>query len=78
MEPYHFSNAAPDTIAHHRSAQRSLDAEAEAALRQVVRFQEHGEVGIRAALPFAVNSVKIRLAHDARCARIILPLFTRA
>ncbi len=78
MEPYHFSNAAPDTIACHRSAQRSLDAEAEAALRQVVRFQEHGEVGTRAALPVAVNSVEIRFTHDARAARILLPRFTRA
>jgi hypothetical protein len=78
MEPYHFSNAAPDTIARHRSAQCSLDTEAEAALRQVVRFQEHGEVGTRAALPVAVYNVEIRLAHDARAARILLPRFTRA
>jgi hypothetical protein len=78
MEPYHFSNAAPHAIARHRSAQRSLDAEAKAALRQVVRFQEHGKVGTRAALPVAVNSVEIRLAHDARAARILLPRFTRA
>ncbi len=78
MEPYHFSNAAPDTIARHRSAQRSLDAEAKAALRQVVRFQEHGEVGTRAALPVAVNSVEIRLAHDARFSRIFRPFLTRA
>jgi hypothetical protein len=78
MQPYQFSNAAPDTIARYRPAQRSLDAKAKAALRQVVRFQEHGEVGTRAALPVAVNSVEIRLAHDARAARIFLPRFTRA
>ncbi len=45
MQPHHFPDAPPDTIAHHRPAQRSLDAEAKAALGQVVRFQEHGEVG---------------------------------
>jgi hypothetical protein len=78
MQPHHFSNAAPDTIAHHRPAHRSLDAESKAALRQVVRFQKHGEMGTRAALSVAVNSVEIRLAHDARAARILLPLFTRA
>jgi hypothetical protein len=63
MEPDHFSNASPHAIAHHRHTERSLDAEAKAALRQFVRFQEHGEVGTRAALPVAVNSVEIRLAH---------------
>jgi hypothetical protein len=77
MQPHDFSNAAPDTIARHRSTQCTLDAEAKAALRQVVRFQEHGEVRTRAALPVAVNSVEIRLAHDARAARILLRLFTR-
>jgi len=78
MQPYQFSNAPPDTIAHHRAAQRSLNAEAKAALRQIVCFQKHGEVGTRAALPVAVNSVEIRFAHDARAARIFLPLFIRA
>jgi hypothetical protein len=45
MQPHHFAHAPPHTIAHHRAAQRALDAEAKAALRQTVRFQEHGEVG---------------------------------
>jgi len=78
MQPDRFSHPPPDTIAHHRSTQRPLDAEAEAAERQVVRFQEHGEVGTRAALPVAVNGVEVRLAHDSRAARILLPRFTRA
>src|SRR5258705_13748272 len=78
MQPHHFSDAPPDTIAHHRSAQCSLDAEAKAALRQAIRFQEHGELGTRAALPVAVNSVEVRLAHNTRASRILLPLFTRA
>ena len=63
MEPDHFSNASPPAVAHHRATERSLDAETKAALGQFVRFQEHGEVGTRAALPVAVNSVEIRLAH---------------
>jgi hypothetical protein len=78
MQPHHFPDAPPDTITQHRPAQRSLDAEAEAALRQVVRFQEHGEVGTGAALPVAVYSVEIRFAHDARVPRIFLPFLTRA
>jgi hypothetical protein len=45
MEPEHFSNAPPDTIAHHRAAECSLNAEAKAALRQIIGFQEHREVG---------------------------------
>jgi hypothetical protein len=78
MQPHHFPYAPPDAIAHYRSAQRALDAEAKAALRQVIRFQEHGKVETRAALSVAVNSVEVRFAHDARAARIFLPLFTRA
>src|SRR4029077_11025849 len=49
MEPDQFSYASPHAIAHHRATERSLDAKAKAALRQFVRFQEHGEVGTRAA-----------------------------
>jgi len=78
MQPHYFSYASPDTIARHCAAQRSFDAEAKAALWQVIRFQEHGEVGTRAALPVAVNSVEIRFAHNARATRILPPFFTRA
>jgi hypothetical protein len=45
MQPHHFAYAPSDTIAHHRAAQRALDAEPKAALQQTIRFQEHGEVG---------------------------------
>src|SRR5437763_5959039 len=69
MEPDHFPYPPADTVAHYRAAQRSLDAEPKAALRQFVRFQKNGEVGTRAALPVAVNSVEIRLAHNSRSAR---------
>lgn len=78
MQPHQFSHAPSHAISRHRPAQRSFDAEAKAALRQVIRFQEHGEVGTRAALPVAVNSVEIRFAHNARTARILLPFFIRA
>jgi len=63
MQSHHFSNAPPNTVAGYRSTQCSLDAESKAALRQVVRSQEHGEMGTRAALPVAVNGVEVRLAH---------------
>jgi hypothetical protein len=84
MEPDHFSYAPPDAVAHYRAAERSLDAEAKPALRQIIRFQKNGEVGTRAALPVAINSVEIRLAHQLTrggrtcAARILLALFIRA
>jgi hypothetical protein len=84
MEPHYLPHAPAHAIPHHRPAEGSFDAESKAALRQIVRFQEHGEVGTRAALPVAVNSVKVRLAHQfARlgrpCAvRILLSILTRA
>ena len=63
MQSDHFSHPPPHAVAHHRSAQGSLDAKAKAALRKVVRFQEHGEMGTRAALSVAVNSVEVRFAN---------------
>ena len=83
MQPHYFPNAPPNTIARHRSAQRPFDAEAEAALRQIIRFHKHGEVGTRTALPVTVNSIEVRLAHEFACgartcvARILLPLVSR-
>jgi hypothetical protein len=78
VEPHDFADAPPDTIAHDRAAQSTLDAEAEAALRQVVRFHENSEVGTRAALAGAVHGIELRLAHQPRFARILLPGFIRA
>jgi hypothetical protein len=82
MEPNHFSDATPHAVTHYRPAEGPLDTESEAALRQIVRSQENGEVRTRAAFPVAVNSVEIRFAHQLaglsrRTARILLPLFTR-
>ena len=78
MQPCDLSHAPPDSIAHNRTAKSLLDAEAESALRQVVRLYKSNEVGTRAALPGAVHGVKLRLAHQPRFARILLPGFTRA
>ena len=72
------SQPPPDAIAHYRAAESSLDAEAEAALRQIVRFRENGEVGIGTALPMTVNRVEVRLAHEAHGRRIRQPGSIRA
>jgi len=73
VQPHDFSQAPPDSIAHKRTAKSLLDAEAEAALRQIVRLYESSEVGTRAAFVGAVDSVKLRLLHQPRFARIFLP-----
>jgi len=78
MEANHFANAAADAVAHHRAAESALDAEAEAALRQIVRFRENSEVGIGTALPMTVNRVEVRLAHESHRRRIRQPGFIRA
>jgi len=64
MEPDHFADAPTNAVAHYRAAESALDAETEAALRQVVRFRENGEVGTGTALPMTVNRVELRLAHQ--------------
>jgi hypothetical protein len=66
MTAHDLTNPSPDAIAHHRAAQRFLDAEAEAALGQLVRAKENSEVGTRAALPGAVHSVKFSPPHQPR------------
>jgi len=84
MEPHHFADAPADAIPHYRPAEIALDAETEAAQRQVVRFQENNEMGIGTALPMAVNRVEIRFAHQLACyrglrtARKLEPGFIRA
>src|SRR5260221_1679294 len=59
MAAHDFPHAPPDAIAHHRAAECLLDAESEAAVRQLVRAKKNGEVGIRAALPGTVYGVKL-------------------
>ncbi len=79
MTAHDLANPPPDAIAHHRAAQCLFDAEAEAALRQLVRAKENGEVGTRAALPGAVHSVKFSPSHQPRRAgKLQAPRITRA
>jgi len=79
MTAHDLSHPPPDAIAHHRAAQRLLDAEAEAALRQLVRAKENSEVGTRAALSGAVHSVKFSPPHQTRRAgKLQAPRITRA
>src|SRR5207245_11215564 len=63
------AHAPPDTIAHHRAAQRFLDAEAKTALRQFVRAKENGEVGTRSALSGEVHSIKFFATQQPPLAR---------
>jgi len=84
VEPDHFADAPANAIPHYRSAETALDAETEAALRQVVRFRENDEMGTGTALPMAVNRVEIRFARQLACdcelcaARELVPGFIRA
>ena len=78
VQPRQFAQAPPDSIAHNRAAKRFLNAEAKAALRQVVRFYKSCEVGTRAALAHAIDGIKLRLRYQPRFARKLQPGFTRA
>jgi len=77
MKANDFADAPANAIAHHRAAKSSFDAETETGLRQVIRLRENGEVGIRTALPMAVNRVEVRLAHETCRRRIRQPGFIR-
>jgi len=50
-------------IAHYRSAQGLLDAEAKSAVRQLIGAKKNREVGTRAALSGAVHSIKLSAPH---------------
>jgi len=78
MKANNFAGAPAHAIAHYRATESTLDAEAETALRQIVRFRENGEVGIGTALPMTVNRVEVRLAHETRRRRKAQPGFIRA
>ena len=78
MKANYFADAATHAIAEDRAAESALDAEAEAALRQVVRFRENGETGIRAALAMTIDCVEIRLANEPKRRRIGQPGTIRA
>lgn len=79
MTSHYLPHAPPDAIAHHRTAQSLLDAEAEAAQGQFVSAKKNGVVGTRAALAGAIHSVELSAPHQPRLARKIQwPLATRA
>jgi len=63
MDPDDLPHPSPDAIAHHRAADRFFDAEAEAALRQLVGAKKYSEVGIRAALACAIHGIKLSPPH---------------
>jgi hypothetical protein len=69
MAAHDLANSPPDTITHYRATQGLLEAEAKAALRQLIRAKENSEVGTRAALPGAVHGVKLSAPHQPRFAR---------
>jgi hypothetical protein len=68
----HFAQASSHAVTHHRAAECLLDAEAEAAQRQVIGTKKDGEVGTRAALPGTVNRVKLAAAHQTYASRKLL------
>jgi hypothetical protein len=73
-----FAHASADAIAHHRAAQRLLDAESEPALRQFICAKKYSEVGTRAALAVLVDDIKLSAPHQPRLARKLQPpCFTR-
>src|SRR2546429_3629040 len=72
-----FAHAPPDAVAHHRAAERFLNADAKAALRQFVGAKDNCEVGARAAPSGAVDSVKFAAPPKPRLARKRHRLFAR-
>ena len=77
MAAHDLSQAPPDTITHYRATQGLLDAEAKTALRQFVGAKKNCEVGTRAALSGAVDSIKFSAPHQPRFARKQIPVRTR-
>ncbi len=69
MAAHHFADAPPDAIAHHRAAERFLDAEAVAAVRQRIGAEKYSEVRAGAAFSGAIDGVEFSAADDPRFAR---------
>src|SRR5258708_3131725 len=68
----------PDPIAHYRTAQSLLDAEAESALRQFIGAEKNCEVGTRTALSGAIDGIKLSAPHQPHFARKQIPVRTPA
>lgn len=73
MAAHDLSNSAADAVAQHRTAKRLLDAEPEAAVRQLVGAKENCEVRAGTALSGAVDSIEFPAPNEPRLARKILP-----
>jgi hypothetical protein len=63
------SQAPPNTISHYRAAERLLDAEAEAALGQLIGAKKNNEVRTGTPASSAIDGVEVSAAHQARAAR---------
>ena len=61
--------ATTNTIAHYRAAESLFNAEAEAALRQLIGAKKSNEVRAGTPSAGAIDSVEISAAHQARVAR---------
>ena len=71
--------ATANTIAHYRAAESLFNAEAEAALRQLIGAEKSNEVRAGTPSAGAIDSVEISAAHQARVARKLKALhFIRA
>jgi len=73
MAAHDLSNPPPDAVAHHRLAKRLLDAEPEAAVRQLVGAKENCEVRAGTALSGAVDSIELPAPNEPRLARKMQP-----
>jgi len=69
MPAHHFPNAPPHAITHYGIAQRLLDTESEARLRQIVGAKEHREVGTGAAFSRSINRIKVTAPQHPRLSR---------
>jgi len=64
-----FPQAPPDPISHNRAAEGFLDAEAEAAVGQLIGTKKRNKVGTRTPFSGAVNGVKLSPANKPRLSR---------
>lgn len=60
--------AAPNTIAHYRAAESLFDAEAEAAVGQLVGAKKNHEVRVGTPAAGAIDCVEIAAAHQTSVA----------
>ncbi len=73
MHAYNFPQAPADSIAHHRIAQRLLDAPSKPADRESIRTYKQRELAARSSPRFPVHQVVLRPAHNPAFARKIQP-----